>query len=374
MAQRNSWGSNSPARRKGYRVLRYWADTGDGGGYRRRCMTVKGSRRDGFEILRDLWAKYGDDSQSVTMRAAFAKWWLPDATERLMDGDLAKNTYDLYMSTWRNHIAPKWADVEVDSVKPADVREWLLTMSKWTATVSKSLASMVAREAVRMGGATRNAFSMKYRIPRKAEGRDKSIWTLAELSAAAESARGTILEVPVILCGFGSCRVGEACAVRCDEVELSTEHGMLVARVPITRQLLKGGVSDKLKNPQSVRTVCVPEPWSLRLREIADANAADGLPWLNDNGMGEPVTRVAIKSAWSRFSPAGVERITMQNLRASWETFMRWELGVPADMVDSMMGHSGGIRERHYDRPEPDVYAETCAMAHLGMMRPGKSM
>lgn len=368
--QRSSWGSNRPARRKGYRVLRYWADTGDGRGYMRRTMTVEGGKRRGDEVLRDLWSRYGDDRPSATMRAAYERWWHPDALARLEDGDLARNTLTLYEGTWRRHVLPRWGDVCVDDVRPSDVREWFLSMSRWTSTVAKSLASMVAAEAVKMDGASKSAFDMKYRIPRKAESRDRSVWTLSELSAAADAARGTVLEVPVILCSFGSCRVGESLAVMAGEVELTEEHGMAVARVPVSRQLLKTGVSERLKSPQSVRTVCIPGPWSLRLRDIAAANLSEGLPWLNDDGLGDPVSRVAIKSAWSRFEVAGQPRITMQNLRASWETMMRWELGVPADMADSMMGHAQGVRARHYDRPAPDVYAETVAQAHQGRLKP----
>ena len=372
MSQRSSWGSNSPAKRKGYRVLRYWADTGDGKGYRRHTMTVEGGKRKGDEVLRDLWARHGGDRPTATMRIAYERWWLPDAQRKLDDGTLSKSTYDLYMSTWRVHIKPAWADRDIDTIRQSEVQEWLLTLSKWNASICKSLAAMVVRKAQMAERAGRNVFEMKYDMPTRGGTRTKAVWTLAEMGRAASAARGTALFVPVVLCGFGSCRVAESCAVLASEVELTVEHGMRVARIPIVRQLLRGGVSDTLKNPQSRRTVCIPEPWSVEIKEIAGRNVADGLMWLNDNGFGEPVSRAAIKSRWAGFRPDGLKPITMQNLRNSWETFMRWELGVEPDLVDSMMGHAGkSIRTRHYDRPAPDVYAETCALAHLGRLKRG---
>ena len=358
--------------RRGYRTLRFWANTGDGKGYRRHTMTVKGSKRRGDEVLRDLWKRYSDQCPSATMGRAYEQWWLPEAERRLDAGELAQNTMNLYLSTWRNHIAPRWENECIDDIKQADVQEWLLTLSKWTASVAKSMASMIVRRAEMMERARRNPFDLPYAMPTKIESRPKAIWSLEQMSHAVEVAQGSVLYVPLVLCGLGSCRLGEGCAARASEVSLTAEHGMMVARVPIVRQLLKTGVSEKLKNKQSKRTVCIPEPWSLEIARIAEENASRGLPWLNDNGFGEPVTRAAVKSAWSRFSVDGQERITMQNLRSSWETFMRWELGVDPDIIDAMMGHAGkSIRTQHYDRPAPDVFAETCALAHQGKFKRG---
>lgn len=54
----------------------------------------------------------------------------------------------------------------------------------------------------------------------------------------------------------------------------------------------------------------------------------------------------------------------MADLAAVWRTYMRWELGVPEDMLEKMMGHAGrGVGERHYDRPEEDAFVRAVASA-----------
>ncbi len=55
----------------------------------------------------------------------------------------------------------------------------------------------------------------------KGEGkeRDKTTYTAEEMEGALSAVKGTAAYIPAILCGLGSCRVGEALGVRCDEVE-----------------------------------------------------------------------------------------------------------------------------------------------------------
>ena len=356
---RSSWGSIQKLGRDRWR-LRYWGDKCDGRGYRRISETVSGARRRAHEVLAVRCTTYAGDSYKPTLGDVYTGWWLPDAEDRLSEGSLAKNTLDLYETMWRVHIAPRWSECVVADIRPSDVQEWLLGLSRWTAVNCKSLAGSITNRGILMGVIDADPFKRPYRMPKDVSAREKGVWKLKDIEKAVSLLKGTVAEVPAILCALGSCRVGEACAARCNEVEMTIEHGMEVARIPISRQLMRSGeVSTVLKNPQSIRTVCIPEPWSSRVRELAEENLSQGLPWLNDDGFGSPVKRSTVKRFWERaVRPQGVlselKRIPMQNLRNSWQTFMRWELGVDPDLIDSMMGHSGkDIRTRHYDRPMP---------------------
>ena len=374
---RSEWGTNESIG-KGRRRLRFWADTGDGTGYRRRSKVIRGTRRDGRLELARLQTLYDKGRGAerrihpLAMNEVYERWWLPEARGRLASGDLAQATFDLYSTMWRRYVLPAWGKSLIDRIRPMDVQDWLMGLTHWNAVNAKSLASSIAEKGVMMEAAASNPFKRDYAMPKAAAEREKAVWTLDEVHRACLALRGTPLEVPAILCGFGSCRIGEACAVLADEVEVATEaNGVRVARVPITRQLVKrdSAVKDRLKNEQSVRTVCIPEPWSLRLAEIARERLSDGLIWLNDNGTGVPASRAVIQRSWAKsFADGkplhGFKWMTMRNLRNSWETYMRWELNVAPDLIDAMMGHAGrGVRERHYDRPVPDAFADTCATA-----------
>ena len=373
--KRDEWGSIKTVRRDVH-YIRFWADLHDGRGYRRCSETVHGPKRLAQERRRELRELHSDDTPHFTMGQAHEILWLPEAQERLAEGSLAKATLSLYGSMWRNHIAPAWAAQPIDDIDPVEVQAWLLGLSRWNAVHSLSLASSVAETAIMFRRASTNPFrpsKRPYRMPSGSDGHTKAVWDLQTIGRAAQALKGTPLELPLILVGLGSCRVGEAMAVMADEVEVTREHGMLVARVPVRRQLLKTGeVTETLKTPQSARVVCVPEPWSLRVAEVAKARRNEGLEWLADNGRGAPLERGTLYKRWRQAFGAGgplegFEKVPLTNLRNSWQTFMRWELGVDADLVDSMMGHKGkDTRTRYYDRPLPDVYAETCALAHLG--------
>lgn len=378
MTQRSSWGTNEPAARKGYRRLRYWADKRDGRGYRRCSETIRGSKRAGDARLAELRLLHASDTGSPTLGRIYADWWLPEARERLAEGDLAQATFDLYATVWKNTVSPAWAGVAVADIAPLDVQSWLMGLTKWNAVNGKSLAGAVADKAVLLGMIDSNPFKRPYRMPRAGEVRERGIWMLEQVESAAAALEGTALEVPAILAGLASCRVGEACAARADEVTVTTEaNGVRVARVPIVRQLVKRGetVTERLKNPQSARTVCVAGRWADRIGEIARLRLSDGLIWLNDEGTGRPVPRSRVQRLWGEsFAEGGplaeLPRIPLRNLRNSWETLMRWELRVDPDMIDSMMGHAGkGVRIRNYDRPTEDVYADICARAFAGEFR-----
>jgi hypothetical protein len=54
-----------------------------------------------------------------------------------------------------------------------------------------------------------------------------------------------------------------------------------------------------------------------------------------------------------------------RNLRNSWQTWMRWEVGLPPYYIEPLMGHKvRGVTGQHYDRPTPEVLAAAVARAY----------
>lgn len=360
--RRSTWGSNEPAG-PGRRRLRYWADEGDGRGYVRHSMTIVGSRRDGDDALARLRVEHSQDGPAPTLRQAWETWYLPDLMDRREHGEASASTVSNYVNRWRVHIEPRFGDLPVTDIKPLDIQAWLLSgMTASMASASLRLLRQALDMCVRYEALDHNPAAARYRMPRGVERvRPKDVLTLGEMVSALDAARGSVAYLPAVMGGLASCRVGEAFGPRVDmgEVRAGEACGMTVAIVDVTRQLdARGHVLPSLKTPQSERPVIVPEPWSL------DVLAQEG-PWLCDDGCGAPTRREAVRRAWlTACESSGLPPIPLQNLRNSWRTYMRWELGMAEDMLEAMMGHAGrNIGETHYDRPREEVFARAVADA-----------
>lgn len=158
--------------------------------------------------------------------------------------------------------------------------------------------------------------------------------------------------------------MGESLGVRCDEMKAVEANGMTVAVAPITRQVDRSGrVSDTLKTSGSERVVAIPEPWSLDVIKAARKGQPGG--WLTPDGVGGPLSQATFNASWRRVLKAsGVPSIPLRNLRNSWRTIGRWELGIPEDLLEKMMGHAGkGVSEIHYDRPRAEYFADVVSRA-----------
>ncbi len=358
---RSTWGANEDAG-NGRRRLRYWADLHDGRGYTRHSTTIVGSRRDGDEMLARLRVEHSQDRPTPTLRQAYETWYLPELRERVETGDMAASSVVMYESNWRKHVAPAWGETPVTDIRPLGVQQWLMGMTTVSARKSLSLLGRILAKCVMYEAVQSNVAREEYRLPRRTE-RDapKDVYTLSELLAALDAVSGTAAYVPAIMAGLASCRVGESLGPLRAEVREVEDHGMTLAVVDIVRQVdREGRVIERLKTKGSERPVVVPEPWAA---DVLDVDTE----WLCDNGCMRPLSQIAVNDIWrDALSAAGIDPIPFRNLRSTWRTFMRWELGIAEDMVEAMMGHVGrNVGEIHYDRPQAEVFASTVADAWL---------
>lgn len=360
-SSRSSWGSNEDAGR-GRRRLRYWADLGDGRGYRRVSETIRGSRRDGDEALARRRVQHAADAPSPTLGQAYEAWWLPEARDRVERGEMAASTLANYESRWRRHVRPAFGDRPLADVRPLEVQDWLLGMTSSMAASSLSLMDQVYRKAVMYEACGANPAALRYRMPTAGGERGREVYTLSEMASALDAVRGTCAYVPAVLCGVGSARVGESLgAVAAEDVRRAESRGMGLAVVDVRRQVDRyGHVLDRLKTAQSARALVIPEPWSADVLAVRTR-------WLCDQGDGSPVSQATVGRVWREtLEAAGIEPIPFRNLRNSWRTISRWELGIPEDMCERMMGHAGSnVGERHYDRPDADRFVDAVADAYV---------
>lgn len=359
--RRADWGSVTQVDSKTWRI-RYWANGPDG--YKRRSKTVTGSRKDAYDQLAALRLEHSQDAPVPTVGDCWRRWYLPDMERREESGEVARQTMEQYRSIWRKHVEPTWASVPVDAVKPLAVQQWIAALPYSAARASLPLFRRVMDYAVRYERIGSNPLDVKYLMPPKqtSDTRDDGVWTPDELMDVWRVCHGTPFEPIVLLCGFGSCRFGEALDVRRRDVSSMDVDGITVACAVIDSQIDgRGRVTESTKNRWSTRTIVLAGRPAERLLELADA-ADDRLV---DDGTGRPMRQNLTRDCFvETLAAAGVPVHPPKNLRKTWQTIARWTLRLPPWLTERMMGHVGeGVTGRHYDRPETAEFAHALADA-----------
>lgn len=359
--RRSTWGCVTRLSADRWRLR--WMQDGQ-----RRTEVVHGTRRQADDRLAQLRVECGSEPESrVTLGQAYERWWLPDEESRVAAGDLAPGTRAQHLGTWRIYVGPRWGESVVRAIRPLDVQEWLSGLSRQTAVRCRSLMRQIIEWCVRYEIVETNVASVPYRMPTAQRDGDRGAWDVDGLRDAWSSVRGSLIEAPFLLAAFGSCRVGESLGVRAGEVSLVDTPFGPVAVVPVARQVshADGSVTERLKNPQSRRSVVVPGPMGERLAELDRLAVARGDEWLCDDGTGSPTTQRTLQLAWGEAMRSCRERHPFRNLRNSWQTCARWVLRMPQPMIERLMGHSGStVTDRHYDRPADGMLAEAVAEAY----------
>lgn len=174
----------------------------------------------------------------------------------------------------------------------------------------------------------------------------------------------------MILMAKGPCRVGEAAAAAVKDITFDDHNGRTYAVYNLYHQYSQNNSFEPLKTAESRRPIIIPPPWSLRLAEIAKQRIEDQELYICDKGTGKPMDRKRITGEWLGYYRNGtidLRYLTMTKLRNSWTTAMLWKYGIPAQMVDKMMGHAAkNILSKHYDRPDKELFIETVDKAYIG--------
>lgn len=360
--QRSPWGTID-SKGKDKHVIRWVENTPEG--RKRKCRTFHGTYREAALELARIRVEKADDRPVPTVGQAYEMWYRPWLEERVATGSTKARTAEIYEGCWDAHVGPRWSNVPLDSVRPAEVQSWLSSLSKANAQTAVTVLRAVGDFAVRYEVVPSNKFRIPYTMPAgKTHEKRSGIYSLAQAEAMLERLRGSTLEAPFILACFGSCRPGESLGVRCGEVEITESHGLSLAVVPIVRRMAANGElplpDGDLKNKQSMRSVVIPEPYGTRLAEISRALAADGREWLADRGDGLPMNIWTLTNRWRRL-PDG-KPIPFSNLRTSWRTFAQYEWHVGYDTLEILMGHAiPGVTGKHYLKPTVENLVESMA-------------
>lgn len=367
--QRSSWGSIDEAvKGKVYR-LRWTQNKPDGRG---KCSeTVYGTRKQARARLSELQVMYGKDKPVPTIGEIVKTWYIPWLEKRLEDGKTKEGTVFQYKRLLDLTVLPRWAKVPASAVKPIDVQEWLMSMTKSDAERSIVVIRKVMDFAVQYEIVPTNKFRQVYEMPSiNKVNKRKDVYSLEKADQMFSRIRGDMCEPSIVLALFGSARLGESLGVRRREVEHMECMGIDFAIVPIRRRVPLNG-SDvlpdgDLKTPQSVRDLIIPAPYGTRLLEIAEAGMVPESEWLAPQHNGHTMSCGQLKWYWKRIS--GEDHIPISNLRTSWRTFAQYEWGVDYDTCELLMGHRlQGVTGGHYLRPSRDQLLESMAKALNGV-------
>ena len=359
--RRDAWASITEVRAGECYRIRYWSAGPDG--YKRRSKTVRGSRLDAERVRSELMLLHSDDAPCPTVAEVWESYALPDLERRVGDGDLAPDTLVQYRRWWALHVTPTWGATPCDAVRPLAVQQWLYTLTRSQAQNATLVLTKAMDYAVRYGWAQTNPMRERYVMPGRStvNQRDKGTWTLAELRDVWQRLRGTWMEAAFLLSAFGSARVGESLGVLAGEVERHDLDGVPVALVPIRRQVTHNGgrLTERMKTAGSARWLVLVGSAATRLCDIAESMPPE---WpLTNDGMGNVVSQGRFTDCWRH---EGMEH-PYRNLRNSWQTWVRWELGLETRYIEVLMGHKlKGTTGQHYDRPHAEQLAGVVAAAY----------
>ena len=236
----------------------------------------------------------------------------------------------------------------VSAIKPVDIQEWLLGLKMSSANKALMPLRQVLDKCVMYETIQANPAAVSFRMPKTVTERNKEVLTLRDLLEAIEAVRETPAYYIAVLCGIGSCRVGEVMGVKAEDIKPYVYKEKKLAVIDLQRQYSSANkVNDVLKTGNSKRPVIIPEPWSKEFLAVKGG-------WLVDKGNGKPISQYVMRKIWHEaLTSNGIDIIPLRNLRNSWRTIMRWELKIGADYVERMMGHAGkNVGEIDYDRPQ----------------------
>ena len=343
----------------GKRRIRYMAGTGDGRGFTRHSEIVYGTRKQADEVLAQRRIEHGKDKPVPTPQKAYETWLIPEFEDKLKRDELRMSSYNMYSRLWSCYVKPVFGSVPVSAIKPVDIQEWLLGLKKSSANKALMLLRQVLDKFVMFETIQANPAVVSFRMLKTATERNKEVFTLRDLLKAIEAVRGTPAYYIVVLCGIGSCRVGEAMGVKAEDIKPYVYKGKMLAVIDLQRQYSSTNkVNDVLKTGNSKRPIIIPVSW---LKEFLEVKCG----WLVDKGNGKPISQDTMSRIWHDALVAhDIDIIPLKNLRNSWRAIIRWELKVDADYVERMMGHAGkNVGEIYYDRGQWQQFADVAREA-----------
>lgn len=344
--------------RKNTHRIRYWGQKN--GQYRRISHTVHGTHKDAQRKRIQLIAINSTTQALPTVGEIWETNVYPIYLQRTQDGTLANNTLTMYQSYWEAHIKSVWQHIPIDKVRPLLIQQWLQNHPS-AYRAAKIILNAILEYAVCFEMIDNNPMRLEYFHPNTSQKRKQISLNSQQLYTAWKAIRNRWIEPAFLLMAFGSCRPSEALAIHTEECRY--ENGIFLA--PIKRQVLQtqAQTTNRLKTNASHRTIAIAGLAGKRLWELCRLKSHGALV---SNKQNRYITRDKLLNAFRQTKfPQELPRFTPRDLRSSWQTLARWELGLPPWITERMMGHKGqGVTAQHYDRPQAEQFRDILAKAY----------
>lgn len=265
-------------------------------------------------------------------------------------GHMKPSGFRAYDSAWRVHVAPRWSDTRIASIRFSEVQSWVSEMSTQRGAIIVRTAHQVLRrildDAVRDRMLASNPATGVKLPPRVAR---QNVYLLAEQldRLAKESGRYRGL---VLLLGVGGLRWSEAAALRVSDIDF------LRRRITLFRNAVRVGqefVVGTLKSGKS-RTVVLPQFVIDELAVTAEGKDRDDLLWPSAKGgyLSAPSAKSWFSGAVHRCqkTDATFPRISPHVLRHTAAS-LAIHSGANPKVVQRMLGHASAAMTL-------DIYAD----------------
>lgn len=372
--RRSRWGSVRQFGEDSWQV-RYPSLNAEGDPGPRRNLTVHGTRSDALAALKNLERAYRQDKEgfrrlraerekdsqaprNATVNQVWRTIYVPKAEKRL-----SPLTLRMYAESYNLYIHPAFGAKRIRNVTHSDVQTLLDEHTHTLAGKIKILLKALFDEAqnARILKSNENVLNDKYLLPKTSKRRDYQnvkLYSREEVDEILSLCMGEPFEVAIILMAIGGARMAEASGAKFSDMSFSKEEDGLWCRVKIARNAIMCGgelVVHGTKNARSRRTIFIPEPYSLRLKELHGQAAED--EWVTDDGTGVPLASFRLSYLWRTWGRENTPRyVPFMYFRDSFATDMH-NRGMDPYRIAQLMGHSSTSQMlyKHYDRPDDDA-------------------
>ncbi len=361
--RRRANGEGTTYQRSDGRWVAAWTET-DATGTTKRRSKYAATEREAKAALKAALRRVEDGLPGVdatTPLTVYAERW---ASTTLAAADVKESTRDLYRSALRLWVLPLLGRMPLSRLRASDVEGLVVRLElEGKGPAARRTAYTVLRRvldaAVRDELLARNPAAS---VPRprvdSAAGASRFL-DREQVGALLAASRGGRLEPLVVLLAYTGLRIGEALALRWEDVDL--DGGQV--RVTGTLGWVDGAATRTApKSARSRRAVALPTPAMTALRSWRSRQAAERLAatwwaeggWVFTTPVGTVLDHSNAMKAYKRLAAtAGVPGATFHGLRHAAASVLLRE-GVPMRVVAEVLGHSS-------TRLTADVYSHVTA-------------